>query len=129
MMSYLYTLLSLAVLDAAWLFSMGGKYKAWLGHLFATDISLPPIVLFYPIYAAAVLYFVVIPALKGGSSLLTVLLSGMLLGLAAYAAYDLTNQGTLRDWPLVVTVVDMAWGTILTGLASVSAVWLTNYFK
>ena len=128
-MSYLYTLLSLAVLDSIWLFSMGGQYKSWLSHLFAANINLPPILVFYPIYAAAVLYFVVMPALKGGSSMLTVLLSGALLGFAAYAAYDLTNQGTLRDWPLVVTIVDMAWGTVLTALASVSAVWLTNYFK
>jgi len=129
MVSYLYTLLSLAVLDSIWLFSMGGQYKAWLAHLFATDINLPPILVFYPLYALAVVYFVVLPAVKGGSSLLTVLFSGALLGLAVYAAYDLTNQATMRDWPLVVTVVDMAWGAILTGLASVSAVWLTNYFK
>ncbi len=128
-MSFLYTFLALAVLDGIWLFSMGAKYKVWLGHLFAESVSVPPILLFYPIYAAAVAYFVVLPGVKSGSGLFAVFLSGALLGLAAYATYDLTNQATLRNWPVLVTVVDMVWGAVLTGLASVSAVWLTNYFK
>ena len=52
----------------------------------------------------------------------------MALGLAAYAAYDLTNQATLREWPLIVTVVDMAWGALLTGLVALVATVVTKYF-
>ena len=44
---------------------------------------------------------------------------GALLGLICYATYDLTNLATLKDWPLVVTVVDLVWGTLLGGTVSV----------
>ena len=128
-MTYIYTLISLAALDSIWLFSMGSTYKAWLAHLFAPALTYLPIILFYPLYAAGVVFFVVAPALRNGASLWQVFLAGAFLGLICYAAYDLTNHGTLRDWPLIVTVVDMAWGTLLTGLASVAAVSLTNYLK
>jgi uncharacterized membrane protein len=43
---------------------------------------------------------------------------GALLGLVSYATYDLTNLATLKDWPLIVTVVDLIWGTVLGGVVS-----------
>ena len=45
-------------------------------------------------------------------------LLGAAIGLAAYGTYDLTNQATMRDWPLIVTVVDMAWGMVLSAAAA-----------
>ena len=51
-------------------------------------------------------------------------LRGALLGLAAYGAYDLTNQATLKNWPLSITIVDMLWGTLATGLVCVIAVFV-----
>jgi uncharacterized membrane protein len=44
--------------------------------------------------------------------------SGALLGLVAYGTYDLTNQATLKDWPWVVTLTDLAWGAFVTGAAA-----------
>lgn len=46
------------------------------------------------------------------------LLSGALFGLITYATYDLTNLATLKDWPLLVTVVDLAWGATLAACVS-----------
>jgi Predicted membrane protein len=46
------------------------------------------------------------------------LISGAALGFVAYATYDLTNHATLRGWPAVITMVDLAWGTIASGLAA-----------
>jgi uncharacterized membrane protein len=40
-------------------------------------------------------------------------------GLITYATYDLTNLATIKDWPLLVTVVDLIWGSILTASVSV----------
>lgn len=128
-MLYLYTLISLVVLDSGWLFSMGSHYQKWLATLFAPQVNFIPIIIFYPLYAFGIVYFVLLPAVRGDHSFLKVLVSGALLGLIAYAAYDLTNHATLRDWSLVVTIVDMAWGTVLTGLTSLIAYFLYKHFK
>ncbi len=125
---YVYAMLSLAVIDAVWLFSTGGLYKKWLGHLFAVQVNFIPAVIFYLLYTLGVVYFVLVPAVKNGSSVLALFVSGALFGLIAYATYDLTNHATMRDWPLVVTVLDMVWGMILTGTVSVIAVSLYKYF-
>ena len=126
---YIYTLLVIAVMDAVWLFSTGAQYKKWLGHLFADTVNFVPAIIFYLLYTFAAVFFVVAPAVKNGTGLLTVLLSGAILGLVAYATYDLTNHATMRDWPLVVTLLDMAWGAFLTGVASVVAVSIYRYFN
>lgn len=129
MITYIISLLTLAVIDAVWLFSMGSKYKTWLGHLFADSVNFIPAVIFYLIYTFGIMFFVVSPALKQGTSLLNIFLYGALFGLVAYATYDLTNHATLRDWPLHVTLLDMAWGALLTGATSVIVVYITNLLK
>jgi uncharacterized membrane protein len=126
---YLGTLVVLAILDAVWLFSMGTNYKTWLGHLFAPKVNFIPVIVFYLIYALGVTFFVTSPAFKNGTSLWTLFATGALFGLVAYATYDLTNQATLRAWPTTVTLIDMAWGALLTGLTSVIVVSLISYFK
>ncbi len=127
--TYICTLIVLAIFDSAWLLSMGAKYKLWLGHLFAPTVNFIPAIIFYLIYTAGVVFFVVLPAIKGEHSLLWTLGVGCLFGLVAYATYDLTNNATLKDWPVFVTLIDMIWGTILTGLTAVIVVFLSRYFK
>jgi uncharacterized membrane protein len=39
---------------------------------------------------------------------------GAALGLVIYGVYDFTNFSTLRQWPLVLTFADVAWGTVAT---------------
>ena len=129
MKTYIITLITIAIIDSAWLFSMGSKYKTWLGHLFADNVNFIPAVIFYLIYTFGIMFFVVSPALKQGTSLLNIFLYGALFGLVAYATYDLTNHATLRDWPLHVTLLDMAWGALLTGATSVIVVYITNLLK
>lgn len=126
---YIYTLLALAIMDAVWLFSTGAQYKKWLGHLFADTVNFVPAIIFYLVYTTGVVFFVVSPAIKNGAGLSSVLLSGALLGLVAYATYDLTNHATLRDWPLIVTMLDMVWGAVLTGVASIAAVYIYRHFN
>ena len=36
---------------------------------------------------------------------------GALFGLVVYGVYDFTNYSTLRQWPFVLTIADVAWGT------------------
>lgn len=121
---------TLAVLDFLWL-STATKwlYRPRLGHLLSEQLVWPPALLFYLLYGVGLLLFVLRPALQDGSGLLTVLLWGALFGLVAYGTYDLTNHATLRDWPLAVTVADMAWGALLSGTASVAGIWLARKFS
>ena len=126
---YVFVLLPMAVLDAVWLFSTGAVYKKWLGHLFADTVNFIPAIVFYLLYGLGVLFFVVNPAIKDGATLWWVLGSGALFGLVAYATYDLTNHATMRAWPLQVTIIDMIWGALLTGVVSVIAVTLYKYFR
>ena len=125
---YFLTLIILSVCDSIWLFSMGANYKMWLGHIFAPTFTYTPAVIFYLFYAIGLVYFVIAPAIQNGTSLLSTFFIGAFLGLLAYAAYDLTNHATLQNWPLVVTVVDMAWGAFLSGITSTLVVYIYTAF-
>lgn len=102
-------------IDMVWLGLIAKPFYAkHLGHLMAAKVRWTPALLFYLLYIAGILFFAVLPALDKGS-LGRAVLSGALLGLLAYATYDLTNLATLRDWPLLVTIIDLLWGMVLTG--------------
>lgn len=94
-----------------------GFYQEGIGHLFAASFNIPAAVAFYVIYAVGLAIFVVAPAIEA-RSVVNALIFGALFGFFAYAAYDLTNLATLRDWPLSVTFADMAWGAFLSSIVS-----------
>lgn len=112
----------LIVIDGTWLMITGKSFYAkQLGSLFSAHPLWIPIVLFYIMYAIGIAYFIVAPAIAGSLPWYQVLIRGAFLGLLAYGAYDFTNQATIANWPWVVTVVDLAWGTIVTGLSALIA--------
>jgi len=116
--AYLIGFASFLVLDMLWLGLLARDfYKQHLAS-FMGDVQWGPAFLFYAIYIAGVLVFAVLPALRE-QSFTTALVLGAFLGLLAYATYDLTNLAVLRDWPRIVTVVDIVWGTVLTSSVSV----------
>jgi len=55
------------------------------------------------------------------------LLLGAFLGLVSCATYDLSNLATLKDWPIIVTVVDLVWGATLGGLVSLAGALLGRW--
>ena len=111
-------LISFLALDAIWLGTMVPRlYKPAMGELVADPFQPLPAVAFYLIYAAGLAYFAIQPALVSGKWS-TALIAGAALGFVAYATYDLTNQATLAAWSWHLTLVDIAWGTALTGLAA-----------
>jgi uncharacterized membrane protein len=112
---YLLTTVIFFAIDMLWLGLIAkGFYREKLGYLMAPKVNWTAAFIFYFIYIAGILYFVVVPGLNNGSTA-TVLLNGALLGFLCYATYDLTNLATVRNWPLSVVVVDIAWGIVLTG--------------
>lgn len=106
-------------IDMLWLTVIAQKfYKAQIGHLMADKAKLLPAAIFYVLFIAAMAYFVIAPALEH-QNLSRLILSAAIFGLVTYATYDLTNMATLKDWPILVTVVDLAWGTFISLAVSV----------
>jgi len=115
---YFSTLLVFFAVDMVWLGLVARTfYSQYLGYLMAPSVNWPAALLFYLLFIVGILVFVVLPGLKSGSTRDT-LLRAALFGLITYATYDLTNLATLKDWPLVLSVVDMAWGTTLSLIVS-----------
>ncbi|MHB0858531.1 MAG: DUF2177 family protein [Anaerolineae bacterium] len=111
---YLATLVAFLAIDMLWLGLVAPAfYRAQIGHLMATRPNWLAALLFYLLFVAGLLVFVIVPGLREGS-LVATLLRAALFGLVTYATYDLTNLATLRDWPLLVTMVDLLWGTALS---------------
>jgi uncharacterized membrane protein len=128
LIAYLSVLLSMAAIDAVWLKVMKGFYVEHIGHLMAQKPTLIAGAVLYLLYAVGVTTLIIMPALNSGSSFLRVFLLGLLFGLVAYGAYDLTNQATLKEWPIIVTIVDMAWGALITGTIAVIGLYIARLF-
>ena len=108
-------------LDSVWLTLMAERlYRPAIGHLMQQGFSFAPAAVFYVLYVAGVVVFAVRPALQSGSAW-QALGWGALLGLIAYATYDLTNQATLKDWPWHLTVADLCWGAFATAVSAAAA--------
>ena len=121
--------LVLSVFDVLWLWLVVGRlYRAELGTLMRTDVAMLPAVAFYLIYIVGVVVFAVMPAVANGSLLRAACL-GALLGFIAYCTYDLTNLATLNGWPVKVAMLDIAWGTFITALASVGGTWAVRLLR
>jgi uncharacterized membrane protein len=125
---YFLTLSIFLGIDLFWLGFVAPRfYQSQIGHLIAESTNLPATGLFYLLFVGALMYFVVEPAI-GGGEMRSVILRGALFGLVTYGTYDLTNLATLRDWPMLVTVVDLVWGTVLTATVSALSVWAGRKF-
>ncbi len=116
--SYLASLVAFVVADMVWLGVMVERvYRPAIGDLLSKSVSLPAAIVFYLILPVGITIFAVLPAVKDQSAGHAALFGG-LFGFFAYATYDLTNQATLRDWPTQLTVIDLAWGAVLTAFAA-----------
>jgi uncharacterized membrane protein len=108
------------VLDLAWIgFVAQGLYEHFLGDLLADEPNVAAAVLFYAIFLAGLVYFVIAPAVEQGS-LRSALLRGAAFGLVAYATWDLTSLAVIEGFPVAIVPIDIAWGAVLA--ASVSTV-------
>jgi uncharacterized membrane protein len=107
------------VIDMAWLgFVAKNFYAKQIGFLMKTNINWPAAIIFYLLFIVGLVLFVIVPALEK-HSWVNALLFGVLFGLITYATYDLTNLATIKDWPLLVTIVDLIWGMVLAASVSI----------
>jgi len=115
---YLITLAVFFAIDMLWLGIVAkGFYRRQLGFLMSPKVNWASAVLFYLLFIIGLLVFAVRPAIAAGAPIQALWLGG-LLGLICYATYDLTNLATIKDWPVIVTVIDLVWGTVLGGVVS-----------
>jgi len=119
-LTYVSTLVVFLVLDFAWLGAIArGFYRDQMGHLMRADVRWLPAFAFYALFVAAILVFVVYPAVERGS-LARAATMGAFFGLVTYATYDLTNLAVLAGFRTQLALVDMAWGTVLCTLVSIA---------
>jgi uncharacterized membrane protein len=111
---YAATVVAFFAIDLVWLGLVARTfYRKYLGFLMASKVNWPAALIFYLLFVVGILVFAILPGLETGS-LKTTVVRAALFGLIAYATYDLTNLATLKDWPVIVTVVDLVWGTLLS---------------
>ena len=125
---YAFTFVGFLAIDMVWLAVVArGFYRKQLGFLLADQPNWWAAIVFYLLFIVGLLVFAIAPGLQAGSLRRALLLGGF-FGLVTYATYDLTNHATVKNWPWIVTVVDMAWGTVLatsvTGIGYLVGRWL-----
>ncbi|MFN7024923.1 MAG: DUF2177 family protein [Pseudorhizobium sp.] len=124
--AYVSTAIVFLGIDAIWLGRVATSlYRGWIGDLMLEQPNFAAAAAFYLVYAAGIVYFAVMPAINGGGWTHAAL-AGAILGFIAYGTYDMTNLATLKNWPVMMTVVDLAWGTLLTSAAATAGYLITQ---
>ena len=120
---YFVTLIAFLAIDMVWLGLVARSlYRNYLGFLLAPKTNWLAAAIFYLLFIVGILFFVVIPGLEA-DSLRRTIVRAALFGLITYATYDLTNLATVMDWPVIVSIVDIAWGVVLSISVSIIGFW------
>ena len=121
LIAYGAAIVAFLIIDGIWLGLVAKNFYANnLGELLRKDFLVLPGVIFYLMFTAGLVFLAVRPG-QPDISLLNIALHGAVVGLLAYGTYDLTNLSTLRSWPPILSIVDMAWGTVLSASVSLSS--------
>lgn len=125
-------LVSLAVFFTIDLFWLGviakDLYKEQIGFLMSNEVRWGPAILFYCLYMAGLVFFVILPVFHEGNWA-SALLYGGFFGLVCYGTYDLTNLATLKGWPMKIVVFDLLWGVFISGITSLITLWIGCHWK
>lgn len=123
---FLAVLVLFVAIDLAWItLVMRQLFARHLGGMLVDSPRLGAAAAFYLIYAAGIVVLAILPAPSWPGALGL----GAMLGLVAYATYDLTNRATLKAWPLGVALGDIAWGTALTALAALAGYLVLGWMR
>ena len=115
--SYLAIFFTMFIIDMIWLGVIAkSTYANAMGPLLSPNPNLWAAAAFYLMFPVGLLIFAVLP--QAGSAVVKAALMGALFGFFTYATYDLTNLAVIKDWPLGLTFIDLAWGTMVSGVAA-----------
>jgi|JI10StandDraft_1071094.scaffolds.fasta_scaffold277760_2 uncharacterized membrane protein len=124
--AYVATLVVFAAIDLAWItLVMAGLFRRHLGDILLDRPRLGAAAAFYLVYIAGILVL----AVAQSQSWKQALAMGAVLGVVAYATYDLTNRATLKPWPLDVAILDIAWGGFMTACAALVGYLVLSWLK
>lgn len=116
-------------LDSIWLANTADKlYRPLVGTSMLDSFRPGPALAFYILYVCGITIFAIRPALAS-RRWATAFAMGAMFGLVAYGTYDLTNQATLKVWSTIVTLVDMAWGSILSAASATAGYFAASLLK
>ncbi|MEO8039363.1 MAG: DUF2177 family protein [Betaproteobacteria bacterium] len=119
--AYVVAFLVLAILDGVWLgFVAREFYRRELGTLMLDSIPIAPAAAFYVLYPLGLVVLALQPAPATATGAFA---RSAVVGLMAYGTYDLTNLATLRGWSLRLSLVDIGWGAVVSGLAGLATWW------
>ncbi len=119
--NYIVTLIIFLVIDMVWLvFIAKSIYDKYLGYLMGEKVNFGAAFLFYAIFILGLMFFVINPALAK-DSIKYAIFAGALFGLVTYSTYDLTNMATIKDWPTLITVIDLIWGSFVSSATATLA--------
>ena len=127
--NYFISLVVFLLIDMIWLiFISRSLYSKHLGYIMAPKVNFLAAFIFYMIFILGLMVFVINPALIT-ESWKSALFLGMLFGIVTYATYDLTNLATVKDWPMIITVVDLIWGTVVSGITAFISYTIIKLFN
>lgn len=125
---YLIILIISLTVDMFWHIFIAPKlFREQIGHLMGSKAKIYAAFFFYLINAAAILIFVINPSVEK-QNIVYALKYGGFLGFSMYSTYNFTNLALLKDWPIKLTLFDLAWGTFSTATTSVISFILFHYF-
>lgn len=120
--AYAVSVVAFFAIDMLWIGVFASSfYRTHLGYLLG-PVQWPVAIAFYLLFLVGLQLFAIAPALEAGSVARAVLL-GALFGFFAYSTYDLTNWATVKDWPAIVSLVDICWGTAVSAAISGISCW------
>ena len=127
--SYLLTTLVFFAIDMVWLgFLAKGLYQKYLGGFLSDQVNWTAAIIFYLLFIIGIFVFVILPAVEK-NSITSALVLGAFFGFITYATYDLTNLATLKNWPLPIVFIDLAWGAVLTSLVSIAGYGIVKWIN
>ncbi len=125
---YAIALACFVALDAVWLGLIAKNlYATELKGLMTNNVKWGAAILFYLIFLAGLIYFVIAPTIKS-RAINNLVFAGGFFGLVTYATYDLTNYATLKGFPFKIVVIDMVWGAVLSAAVAFLAYQMYNKF-
>lgn len=125
--AYLLTTIVFFAIDMVWLgFLAKNIYRKYLGGFLSNEVNWTAAIVFYLLFIVGIFYFCILPA-NEKQSLSKVVISGAFFGFITYATYDLTNMATLKNWPLQIVFIDMAWGAVLTAMVSTAGFFIVKW--
>jgi uncharacterized membrane protein len=125
--SYLLTAIVFFAIDMVWLgFIAKDLYRKYLGNFLSDKVNWTAAIVFYLLFIIGIFYFAILPAVEK-NSLIKAIISGAFFGILTYATYDLTNLATLKNWPLPIVFIDIAWGALLTGIVSTAGYYIVKW--